>query len=492
MTTAPVSSISKEDVVKAVAPRSFALLVGINEFDSPDWKPLRYAEKDAAGLAEALRPKFDEVAVLSGKAGTTRDAIAAAVEKLASAATDPDDVVLLYFSTHGTLDRAAGKLRPYLLASDTDTSRLAETALPVEYVLDLFDKLSSKRKVVIFSSCYNGTGKSWIEPSLAQELAGMKGAFFPEPLIYHSTASVVISASAWGEPALETEELSHDVYTYFFLEGLKSGDRNNDGAVTVTEAHDYAREKVFLYTKGAQRPAMTAEVVGVDPIVLSGKVERPGDPELYAYEQRFEGVKIEVDGELKGVFPKGVVLPAGSHFVKIVEPGAVEPLFEGEVDLDQDERLSISQLIERSRFGVMVSAGQRLGQHKAAVYNVDLRLKPKGSGFFLLTGLSGASGRGSLQDRLHGELNFNYWESGLDLGTGYELRYAGFIASADARVRVHYRARMFGWAARQNAVMFTPAGTLLTGYSIAGIGVHAGAGLSAFGTELFGGANLRF
>jgi uncharacterized caspase-like protein len=93
----------------AYAPRRIALLVGISEFQDPQWRALRYSEKDAADLSAALkdpgRGHFDQVRVLTRPEQTTRQAILAALRELQQEALRPDDVVVVYFSAHGTLAR---------------------------------------------------------------------------------------------------------------------------------------------------------------------------------------------------------------------------------------------------------------------------------------------------------------------------------------------------------------------------------------------------
>ena len=108
-----------------------------------------------------------------------------------------------------------------------------------------------------------------------RELAGVKAGFFVRPIEEVSRASVVLAASDWGETAREDAKLENDIYTHFFVEALRIGaDRNGDGAVTVSEAHDYARRMTYEYTNGRQRPSAETAEVGADPIVLVGRVLR--------------------------------------------------------------------------------------------------------------------------------------------------------------------------------------------------------------------------
>src|SRR4051794_19754406 len=85
----------------AYAPRRLALLVGISEFADPQWRNLRYSEKDAQDLAAALkdpaRGHLDQVHLLTRPEETTRAAILSAFRELQQEAIRPDDVVVVYF-----------------------------------------------------------------------------------------------------------------------------------------------------------------------------------------------------------------------------------------------------------------------------------------------------------------------------------------------------------------------------------------------------------
>ncbi|HZN93589.1 MAG TPA: hypothetical protein VFB81_12840, partial [Myxococcales bacterium] len=77
----------------AHAPRRYAVLVGIPQVNDPEWRPLRYAAKDAQDLAAALadpgRGRFDQVRVLVKPEETTTRAVLQAVDSLAALATRP-------------------------------------------------------------------------------------------------------------------------------------------------------------------------------------------------------------------------------------------------------------------------------------------------------------------------------------------------------------------------------------------------------------------
>lgn len=342
--------VSRDALEGAHAPRRLALLVGVREFDDPDWRPLRFPDADAAALAAVLRDPargaFDEVDVLAG--GPTRGEVRAALRRLADRSRDDRDTVVIYFSSHGTLARdATGRLRRYLVVRDTRVADVPGTALSMDDLKGEFDRLRSRRKVLVLATCHSGAGKSLLPEDVQAELAGIKGGFFVRPIEEASKASVVLAASDWGETAREDEKLGMDVYTHFLVEALRRGvDRNGDGAITATEAHDYARRRTWEYTGGRQRPSAESSEVGADPIVLIGKIARRGKPELYSYAPRLDGFTVRVDGEPLAELPGGLAVDAGRHRVQLSK-GRGPEIYDGWIGVGEGERIDVAHLVAR-------------------------------------------------------------------------------------------------------------------------------------------------
>jgi uncharacterized caspase-like protein len=274
--------VDERALSQAYTPRRLALLVGISRFEDPQWRNLRYAAKDAEDLAAALRDPtrghFDQVRVLTRPRETTRAAILAALRQLKQEATRPDDVVVVYFSAHGTLARdGRGELKRYLVTTDASYRAISQTALSMDALKAGFDELPSRRRLMVLATCHSGSGKSLLPRELEAELAGIKSGFYARPLEESSRASMVFAACDWGETAREDEGLRNDIYTHFLIDGLTgAADRNVDGAVTATEAHDYARRRTYTFTGGRQRPSAEILEVGADPVVLAGHIDRAG------------------------------------------------------------------------------------------------------------------------------------------------------------------------------------------------------------------------
>ncbi len=431
-------AVSRDTLAAAHRPRRVALLVGVQKFDDPQWRPLRFPEADAVAFGDVLRDAgkgaFDEVEVLGG--ALTRDGFRSALQRLAGRTRDEQDTVVLYLSSHGTLARdASGRLRRYLVLSDTSMADVPGTAFSMDELKRDFDRLRSRRKVLVLATCHSGGGKSLLPDGVQHELAGIKTGFFVRPIEEVSRASVVLAASDWGETAREDEQLGHDIYTHFLVEALRLGaDRNGDGAVTASEAHDYARRMTYQFTGGRQRPSAESTEVGVDPIVLVGKVLRVGKPELYSYAPNLDGFEILVDGKPLAELPGGVAVDPGRYRVQVTKGGG-PALFDGRVALGAGQRIDLQDLVTQAegrwevgpRVGLFsfidqASREQLLGPSGTVGVTASLRDWPARH-LTLRVDVAGASGRAS------------YRPSGVNAGYDYQLFNAGVAVAWRAEPR---------------------------------------------------------
>jgi Caspase domain len=338
----PLSAFAPEGITDQ-PPLRHALVVGIDHFEDKRFSELHFASADARALGAALS-EFDDVRELIRPEDTRRAAILEALDQLEKRIRSPRDTVLLYFSTHGSLaQRPGGELERELVLGDTRLDLLLETGLRVDDLIRRAEKMPSRRVALVLATCHAGRGKSRIPDDLARALAAHKAV--PPTLEDVSEAVVVLSAAAVGEAAREDETLAHDVYTFFLLEALSAGDRDADGAVTISEAHDYARERTWQFTQGQQRPAAESTILGLDPIVLRGRRQRDGLPIIFSYAHAAEGIAVRLSGEQKGVLPGGFVAAPGAQRLELVDSGTGGLLYAGTIQLERGERVEVTELI---------------------------------------------------------------------------------------------------------------------------------------------------
>ncbi|MFY0565877.1 caspase family protein [Archangium lansingense] len=443
----------------AYAPRRLALLVGVSQFQDEQWRDLRYSSKDAEDLAAALRDPqrghFDHVRVLSRPEQTTRASILAALRELRQEATRPDDVVVVYFSAHGTLARdGKGELKRYLVTTDAAYRAIPQTALPMDELKSEFDQFPSRRRLMVLATCHSGSGKSLLPRELEAELAGIKAGFYARPLEESSRTSMVFAACDWGETAREDEGLKNDIYTHFLIDGLNgAADRNFDGAVTATEAHDHARRHTYAFTEGRQRPSAEILEVGADPVVLSGHINRTGRPELFSYNPRLDGFTLKVDGETRTELPGGAAVPPGKRTVELTKGSDV--LVREVVDIAEGERLPLERLLSETfprrsltLMGGMFSFVDARSRNEllpaspelAVVLRLEERPLPDLS---LVFDLSGGRGQQSLHLAPGTSVPFTYTSLSLGAAVPYTWKWERFSLYAGPRVAALFLQRSF-------------------------------------------------
>lgn len=301
-------------LAESLKPKKFLLSIGIDSFADPIWPGLRYPRRDAENIYDHFLKgdqKYDGGILLNSALGTSRDDILEALEKIKKENRNEDDVVVLYISTHGTVAyKKDGRVGRYVLTSKSSSLNVAAESIDYDELVETFNQLKSRKKVLILAFCHSGVGKSALTPEMKKTLSMIKAPYFDEPIQQRSEGTLILSASGWREPALEDENLKSDVYTHFLLAGFEN-DRNGDGAVTMTEAHDFAAQMTFKYTNGRQRPSAIVELLGADPIVVKGKSSTLSGGMLYSLMQRFSKFAVNVNGVAKGTLSQGISLPAG-------------------------------------------------------------------------------------------------------------------------------------------------------------------------------------
>ncbi|MCO4768633.1 MAG: caspase family protein [Deltaproteobacteria bacterium] len=327
------SKSTRETLEASFAARRIALVVGNNHYDDPTFTPLKWAENDAASVGKILEDSkyggFDRVIYLLGESKARRDRILAELVSLKNDLRRQDSLVV-YVSTHGTMKLdGRGEPQLFLVAADTSPSDLRGTAIELAELQRFFSEIRSERKALVLDACYNGEGKSTLQPTVKQRVARMEESPVLSRKVRLGEAESHLFASTFGRPAREDDALQHGVYTNHLLEAMTwnqgDSDANSDGLVTAYEAHDYARAKTIEYTLGGQIPEAYFRVVGFNDLALVGSEEDRATADeglIYHYgdEESLDGATLLIDGREKGVFPGTFTVEAGRHRVKIVSP----------------------------------------------------------------------------------------------------------------------------------------------------------------------------
>jgi len=348
---------------KVQIPRSYALVVGIAEYENlPEEQQLRYSERDAEAMYSILISpeggnfRVENVHKLVGGEATLANLRRELEEWLPSVAED-EDRVLIYFAGHGFVVDGT----PYLAPYDFDVKRIGETAYPMADLGHTFGaEIKAKWKVLLTDSCHSGA----ITPDSDIQTINRS-------LLDLNTSVFSLTASRDRERSFESADWGggHGIFTYYVVRGMEgSADENRDGIVTADELAEYVRRNVREASGGAQNP--TSDRGSFDANMLLAYVPTniraaaPAAPKFGALiiESNMDGVEVFVDGNSVGVVNKSepLRLPGltpGAHTIKGVKRG-YEPDGPREemVYPGQEKTVSIKIMILRRRKSAAVDA----------------------------------------------------------------------------------------------------------------------------------------
>jgi formylglycine-generating enzyme required for sulfatase activity len=219
--------------------QSWAVVVGVDRFRDPKVSRLNYAVNDARTVARALiRLGFPEknIILLLNEQATRRE-VERVLGSVVRRATTPEDRLLIFFATHGvTLPLPYGGDEGYLLPSDADPDDLPPTALSMQQLKQIGQRIPAKHILIAVDACYGGYSlvRAQAPVLVDQRYLEMVGG---------SRVIQVMTAGKKDQPVLE--EQGHGVFTRKFLDGLAGhADENRDGLITLSELGAWMHPRV--------------------------------------------------------------------------------------------------------------------------------------------------------------------------------------------------------------------------------------------------------
>jgi hypothetical protein len=238
----------------------YALLVGIGKFGDPSIPPLKFAAKDARDLKTLLvDPRYgnfpaDNVTLLVDEEAT-RVNILKALNKISLAATE-DDLVLLFFSSHGSPRKDGVGLQGigYIVTFDSTQGEMFLNGLEFTDLSEKVAAIQSRRKVTLLDTCYSGQSRTRGGKALVLEGygVGQKEA----TLFLSGEGTYVITSSRDNEISFESEELRNGYFTYYLLDALRSGSEPPTIRDVYTHLSTRVRDSVARDKRAAQNPRL--------------------------------------------------------------------------------------------------------------------------------------------------------------------------------------------------------------------------------------------
>ena len=257
--------------------RRYALVMGVGKFSEMRIDRLQYPSSDAQSVYDFLRDsaggKFrvgDEIELLLDRRAVSSSVLAwlDRVERLA----EPDDLVILYASTHGSTPDSQGMmaLATFDTVVDPPTrAQLRKTSVTGARLAQFIQNVRAKRLVLIIDACYNAAAFKDIpgyqprdsaalavdnevygitRDSVARLMGGKASvreddvapgstSMAPGPASRDGWGRVLITASGPDQLSWESPKLQAGFFTHFFVRGLRS-------TGNVRNAFAYTREVV--------------------------------------------------------------------------------------------------------------------------------------------------------------------------------------------------------------------------------------------------------
>jgi hypothetical protein len=248
----------------AAAPARWAMVVGVDRYDSPDIRGLQCAGADANALAATLSQYAgidrDHIILLSsdqkGRYKPTSTNVLGWFEAL-KARVRPGDDFIFYFSGHGIDENGVG----YLLTADTDLTSpilLRKSALAVSEVKEALEALRVGHEMVILDACRSNPGKksdSLVSRGLTRDLvlsARNNPVASPGEPPHELEVAATMFACKEGEFSLEGKQ-GHGYFTYYLCEGFKGAAADPQGRITLNSLDEYVRQRVHESVASEQK-----------------------------------------------------------------------------------------------------------------------------------------------------------------------------------------------------------------------------------------------
>ena len=225
-----------------------ALLVGTGQYGK-HFQALESIPKNLKALESVLKNPamggFDEVNVLCDPSHSDMSTEINTWLK----ARHKDDLLLLYLAGHGIKD---SQRHLYFAASNTQKVKnelIDATALEARKVNDWLRFSPAKKQIIILDCCFSG--------AFGDLIAQDDGSVDLESEIGYD-GRIILTSSSSTQYSFQQENRELSIYTHYLIEGIRTGaaDRDQDGAISADELHEYASEKVQ-----DESPAMTPKII---------------------------------------------------------------------------------------------------------------------------------------------------------------------------------------------------------------------------------------
>lgn len=249
----------------------WALVVGISSFADSSIN-LRFAAKDASDFASFLVKDMnfapDHVKLLLNEQATRQQIMELLGDKWLPRVAEPDDLVVIFISTHGSPSGIDVAGMNYIVAFDTNKDSLYATGINIqELAQTIKSRVHSDRVVVILDACHSGaaqTAEKGITRSQSNfSLAELQG-----------TGQLVICSSDSNQVSWEGKTYENGVFTKHLIDSLKQQGASTRLGSALASMKEKVQTEVLRDRGELQTPQVKSKWEGSD-LILGCRAVRP-------------------------------------------------------------------------------------------------------------------------------------------------------------------------------------------------------------------------
>jgi uncharacterized caspase-like protein len=221
----------------------WALVIGISNFKDSSIN-LKYAAKDATDFKNFLvtteKFKPDHVKLLTDESASRDNIIGMLGDKWLANRVKPDDLVIVYVSSHGSSATTEAGGTNFLVAYDTNKNSLLATGIPMQWLTSIVsDQVQSDRIILIMDVCHSGAvgeGQKALTRTVGLDPNVMK----------IGKGQMILCSSLAEQVSWESKGYENSVFTRRLMEALQT----DKDKTTMMEA--YKRLKVMVESEVLQ------------------------------------------------------------------------------------------------------------------------------------------------------------------------------------------------------------------------------------------------
>ncbi len=235
----------------------WAVVIGVSQFADKSIN-LKYAAKDASDFRDFIVNKCnfaaDHVRLLTNEKATKENILDLLGDSFLPRVALPDDLVLIYFSSHGSASDLDLRGVNYLIAHDTVVDRLYSTGIEIQTLANIVKtRIHCNRALIVLDACHSGGAN--------EDSKGIhRSSNVDAAAIAQGSGRAVICSSSKTQSSWESKSYPNGVFTKSLIDSFNiKGDKT-----TLTEAFNNLKT-------GVQSQVAAERGVMQTPILEAGK-----------------------------------------------------------------------------------------------------------------------------------------------------------------------------------------------------------------------------